>query len=167
MSLSLLVLVVLAAPPGEDRVTVTPTLDLTGPFLSRVENTPLLIGERPRPRIERNTEGEVTRLFLDEMELSRGDYQAVAQLSSLRFLSLRGTSTTSEALAALREAPSLEYLVLTETEIDDDALPHLVALPRLKTMCLLKVGVSAEMVRAFKAQRPKVSLGYSPRPLGP
>ena len=132
-------------------------------FVAAVEKVELRINGKVYPRVERDAAGQVSRLRLDGMEFTPGDFRAIGELPALRYLSLRQTNTTSIDVAAIRSLPSLEYLVLTSTLITDEAVDYLVEMPALRTLCMGQVGVTPAGVERLKLHKPKLSLGYSPR----
>jgi hypothetical protein len=151
LTLSLLLLV--TNPPARD--------ELAG-FVAGIERTPLVVNGTQHPRVEKEA-GNVVWLQLDGMQLAPDDFRLLAQLKTLRRLSLVRTNTTDKDLAQLRELSGLEMIALTSTEVTDEAVETLTQLPALRTACLGNVKIAPTGIARLKAKFPKLSLGYSPR----
>jgi hypothetical protein len=116
--------------------------------------------KNPRERIERDTDGSVTRLHLDGMQLVSGDLDALTQFVRLESISFNYTNITDEQIKRLAELPRLKGLTLNHTAIGDDGVKLLAELPSLKVLCLGGVKASREAVKALREAKPKLSLGY-------
>ena len=143
-------------------VTNPPAREELASFVAGIEQTPLVVNGKPLPRVEKK-DGQVVRLQLDGMQLAPDDFRLLAQLKTLRRLSLLRTNTTDKDLAQLRELSGLEMIALTRTEVTDEAVETLTQLPALRTACLGNVKITPAGVARLKEKFPKLRLGYSPR----
>ena len=149
--------------------------DIDAEFISRVETTAWLNGDgkpvhdpttgKPLSRIERDAEGKVKTLRLDEMQLSADEFAVVGRMETLRVLVLFRTNVTDENLRQLRALPQLEGLNLSSTEITDAAVDEIIQFKSLRSLCLGNVKVSPEPVVRLKEyfrthEKRRLSLGY-------
>lgn len=137
-------------------------------FLMRVESSPLFDSQdRPYARIERNADGEITALTLNEMTLEAGDYAIIGRIETLEHLVLFRCAVTDADVEQLSELSQLKSLNLTSTEITDASLDTIAGLPSLRSLCLGNVVVTPEAVDWLKAQFEandrELGLGYSQR----
>jgi hypothetical protein len=159
MNLALATLALLAA---------TLLADPEAEFLSRLEQSPLLTSSgKPLPRVERDPEGHVIALRLTRMQLTREQIAAIANIPSLKSLSLDQTNVTNEDLRQWQRLPDLKGISLSSTEITDGALEELQQFPALSSVCLGNVNISPESVAQFKDHfrnnKRKLSIGYTRR----
>ena len=102
------------------------------------------------PRVERDKDGHVTRLLLNDMKLSPADVAELGSLEHLRVLWLLRTNFTDGDLAHLKRCKRLEHLNLTSTEISDDAIETILELERLKSLCLGDVNITPNAIEKLK-----------------
>jgi hypothetical protein len=88
------------------------------------------------------------------------DFERIAQLPDLRFLSLNRTTTNDHHLSLLVGLQDLESLVLRDTQITDDGLRHLHELPRLRWLILDGTKVNPSAVHEFQKANPAVRVVY-------
>jgi Leucine Rich Repeat (LRR) protein len=135
-------------------------------FLARVDATPWpanAAGKVPTnlpPRIERDDDGNVIRLRLDGMQLSKADLGALVLFDHLKELSLSDTNIKDEQIPQLAALRELQWLRLNHTDIGDDGAKALASVPKLSSLCLGGVRASREAVNDLKKAKPKLSLGY-------
>jgi hypothetical protein len=134
----------------------------------RAETTPLRrTNGTAVGRVEKDREGHVTALLLNEMRLSSKEIQEIAALSRLRRLVLYRTNLTDKDLRQLRRCRRLEHLNLTGTSITDASINELVELKKLGSLCLGNVDVTADAIarlkQEYKSRRQVVNIGYSRR----
>jgi len=122
------------------------------------------------PRVERDADGNVTGLRLNEMELSGGDVRCLGQLIHLRRLVLFRTKFTDSDVAQLERCRNLEHLNLTSTEVTDKAIDTVLKLKKLRSLCIGNVNISPEAVerlrelnRSRASRRDYLRWGYSQR----
>jgi hypothetical protein len=133
------------------------------PLLIRAQLTKWPLPTRnPPPRIERDEEGRVVSLMLDGMQLEDGDVDMVRSFRHLKRLSVSYTTISDEELAILADLPRLEGLRLNYTAIGDNGVASLAKFPKLRSVCMFKVQASPAAVRALKAERQKLGIGYVP-----
>lgn len=141
--------------------------DADADFLARIERTELLAGQKPFPRIEKDSEGNIVRLLLNDMTLSADDFAALGKLKTLRFLALNKTNVTTADLRRLQTLERLEGMQLNSTELGDDAMSELVKFPALRSVCLGNVAITPEAIARlkndFQSADRRLSLGYSQR----
>lgn len=137
-------------------------------IVDRAEATQLL---RSRgvvvPRVVRDDQGHVTRLFLSGMTLSAEEVKELCELPRLRVLVLLQANIKDADVATLTKCPRLEHLNLCGTEVSDAVIDSLIQLESLKTICLGGVNVSpqamAELRDYNETRKPKLRWGYSQR----
>ncbi len=135
-------------------------------FLARVDATPWPanaagnVPANPPPRIERDADGNVIRLRLDGMQLSKADLDALVLFDHVKELSLSDTNIKDDQIPKLAALRKLQWLRLNRTEIGDEGTRALARLPKLSSLCLGGVRASREAVNDLKKARPKLSLGY-------
>jgi hypothetical protein len=134
-----------------------------GDLLARVESTEFRVNGKLVDRIQKDGEGNVIRLQLNEMQLSAKDFEALGGLSTLRSLSLYRTNVTNEDLRCIRDLPHLEFLVLTSTDVSDGAIEHIKRMRNLRTVCAGNVLITPDAVAKLKKDRPRLVIGYSQR----
>ena len=154
------------------------TNDIDAEFISRVEATAWLNDEgkpvrdpttgKPLSRIERDADGKVKTLRLDEMQLSADEFAALGRMESLRVLVLFRTNVTDENLRQLRALPQLDGLNLSSTEITDAAVEEIIQFKSLRSLCLGNVKVTPEPVVRLKQhfrthEKRRLSVGYYQR----
>jgi len=136
-------------------------------LLARVERTELTANNKPVQRIEKDPEGNIVRLRLDEMTLSADEFAALGRLATLRSVTLNKTNVTAADLRRLQGLARLEGMQLNSTELGDDAVSELVKFPTLRTVCLGNVAISpaaiARLQDDFKSADRRLALGYSQR----
>lgn len=133
------------------------------PLLVRAQLTEWPLPTRNPPlRIERDEHGRIVSLMLDGMLLESGDVDTVRSFRHLKRLSLSYTTVSDQELAILADLPRLEAVRLNYTAIGDDGVASLAKFPQLKSVCMLKVQASPAAVRALKAERQKLGIGYVP-----
>ncbi len=152
--------------------------DVDTDFISRVEKTVWLNGDgkpvrdpttgKPLSRVERDADGNVKTLRLNEMPLSADEFAAIGRIQTLRVLVLFRTNVTDENLRQLRELPQLEGLNLSSTEITDAAVDEIIKFKSLRSLCLGNVTVAPESVALLKEhfrthEQRRLSLGYNQR----
>lgn len=142
--------------------------DADAAFLARVESSELLDSHGdPVARVVRDTEGNVIRLNLRDMQLTDDDFTAVSRIATLRSLVLYGTNLTDADLHQLSRLPNLIGLNLCSTEITDAAIDEIVRFPALRSLCLGNVAVTPEAVARlktqFEANDRDLALGYIQR----
>ena len=152
--------------------------DIDADFISRVETTAWLDGDgkpvhdpttgKLLSRIERDADGIVKTLRLNEMQLSADEFTAIGRIETLRVLDLYRTNVTDENLRQLRELPRLEGLNLSSTEITDAAVDEIIKFKSLRSLCLGNVKVAPESVVRLKEhfrthEKWRLSLGYYQR----
>jgi hypothetical protein len=130
-------------------------------FLVRVEATAWTTPTKQAPaRIGRDDDGNVVTLRLDGVKLRSGDIDHVCRLSHLERLSLNRTSITDHDLRKLTRLRHLRGLSLNQTVIGDSGIEALAEFPSLRTLCLFGTKATHESVRALKARRKGLQLGY-------
>jgi hypothetical protein len=135
----------------------------TSPLLIRAQLTKWPLPTRnPPPRIERDEHGRVVSLMLDGMLLEPGDVDMIRSFRHLKRLSLSYTTISDQELARLADLPRLEGIRLNYTGIGDDGVASLAKFPQLKSVCMFKVHASPASVRALKAERRQLGIGYVP-----
>ncbi len=154
------------------------TNDIDAEFISRVEATAWLNGEgkpvldpttgKPLARVERDADGHVKTLRLDEMQLSADEFAALGRIETLRFLVLFRTNVADENLRQFRALPRLEGLNLSSTEITDAAVEEIIQFKSLRSLCLGNVKIAPESVVRLKEhfrahENRRLSLGYYQR----
>jgi hypothetical protein len=152
--------------------------DVESVFISRVTNTAWLDGNgkpvhdpttrKTIPRIERDANGNVRTLRLNEMQLSADEFAAIGRIKTLRVLVLFRTNASDENLRQLRGLPHLEGLNLSSTEITDAAVDEIIKFKTLRSLCLGNVAVTpkavARLKEHFRTQEKRgLSLGYYQR----
>ena len=141
----------------------------------RAEKTELRLShDKVVTRVERDSEGNVTGLRLDEMQLSPMDAAELGQIKHLRRLVLSRTNFTDDDLAHLKRCGSLEHLNLSSTEVTNDAIDTILDLKRLKSLCLGDVDITPDAIgklKEFNRSRERASdhlrWGYSRRKMQP
>jgi hypothetical protein len=137
-------------------------------LIQRAQDTPRKLSDGTlQNRVEKDDAGHVTRLVLDEMQLTADDFAEIGKLEHLRRISLFRTSTTDADLKQLQKCRALQGVVLTSTEVTDAAINSLLELQQLQSVCLGDVRISPEAIARLKAETSKrdqrLSLGYSQR----
>lgn len=100
------------------------------------------------------TSAKVTELDLGETGTSDAGLASVAQMESLRSLSLEGTKVTDKGLASIVSLPKLEQLRLSYTEVSDAGLEHLRQLSSLKKVWLDHTAVTDAKVQSLQDSMP-------------
>jgi hypothetical protein len=136
-------------------------------LIERAEATPWPQGDgTTAPRVQRDEEGHVTRLVLDDMPLAAEEFAAIGKLEHLRRLSLNRTNCQDRDLKPLA-GMRLEGLILNHTDITDDGIDALLELKQLKSVCLGNVRITPEGVARLKgatrARGQTLGIGYSQR----
>jgi hypothetical protein len=130
-------------------------------FLVRVEATTWPTETKKAPaRIERDAAGRIIGLRLDGVQLRSGDIDQIGRLTHLDRLSLNRTAINDHDLVQLATLRNLRALTLNQTSIGDPGIEALVEFPKLRTLCLGGVKASPEAVKALKAKRKGLQLGY-------
>jgi len=126
------------------------------------------------PRVERDKDGSVVSLRLNEMDLSDDDVRRIGQLRHLRRLVLFRTEFTDSDLAQLKGCRNLEHLNLTSTEVTDEGIDTILQLKKLRSLCIGDVNISPEAVerlrelnRSRASRRDYLRWGYSRRTNSP
>jgi hypothetical protein len=127
------------------------------------------------PRVERDTEGNVTSLRLNDMQLTEEDVDQLGRLEHLRRLVLFRTNFSDRDVARLERCQSLEHLNLTSTDITDDAIDTILKLKRLKSLCLGNDNITPDAVERLKELNrsrnrdgdDRLRWGYSQRKMEP
>ena len=118
-------------------------------------------------RVEKDKAGHVTRLVLDELQLSQEDFAEFSKLEHLRRASFYRTNLTDADLKHLASCRNLEGLNLTGTEVTDAAVDSLLQHKQLKSVCLGDVRISPAAIARLKEETAKrgrrLSLGYAQR----
>jgi hypothetical protein len=104
---------------------------------------------RDSVRVRRTGDGEVTRLDLRGMIVTRKDIQALGQMKRMRWLAMPAKTTDADA-AVVAEMPNLESLSLIRTRITDQTLTILRSLKRLRHLNLMGTKVSDGAVEALQ-----------------
>ncbi len=130
---------------------LTATSSYAADIVTRAESTELrLTNGKVTPRVERDTDGKVTRLRLDGMRLTNEDAEQLGQLEHLRSLVVYDTPFSDRDLTQLERCESLEHLNLTKTEGTDDAIDSILKLKRLKSLCLGNVNITPGAIERLK-----------------
>jgi hypothetical protein len=137
--------------------------EVDGDLLTLIERTPLVVNGQPAARVEKDEEGNIIRLRLDGMRLTQDDFRAVGKITSLRWLSLRGTNVAGDDLDHLQNLHRLENVVLTATGVTDEAVAGIAAITSLRSVCLGNVPMTPEAVHRLKKLRPRLAIGYYQR----
>jgi hypothetical protein len=137
-------------------------------LIKRAEDSPRKLSDGTSfNRVERDEAGRVTRLFLDEMELSQEELAELGKLEQLRSVSLFRTNVKDADLKHLEPCRQLEGVNLTSTEVTDAAIDSLLQFKQLKSVCLGNLRVSPEAIARLKEQTSergqRLTLGYSQR----
>jgi hypothetical protein len=118
-------------------------------------------------RVKRDAAGRVTEMLLNEMQLSREEFEELGRLPELRRLVLHRTNFGDAGLKHIAKCTRLESLNLTGTAVSDDALKDIAEFKSLRYLCLGNVKVSPEAVKAleerYRSRGQEVRLGYSQR----
>ena len=139
--------------------------------VARAENSDLKDShDNAVPRVERDTDGNVIRLRLNNLRLSKENVEQLGQLKHLRSLVLFGTNVTDQELPRLVECRNLEHLNLTNTEVTDRCIATILKLTNLKSVCLGNVNVTPAGIEKLKQHnrtqgqsRQYLRWGYSQR----
>jgi hypothetical protein len=134
----------------------------------RAETTPLRrTNGTAVGRVERDREGHVTALLLNEMQLSSKEIQEIAALPQIRRLVLYRTNLADKGLRQLRRCTRLEHLNLTGTSVSDAGINELLELKRLDSLCLGNVDITADAItrlkEGYESRGQVVKIGYSRR----
>ena len=125
----------------------------TNGVVARAESSELrYTSGKLQPRVERDEDGNVTRLKLTDLKLSPADITELSGLKHLRSLALFGTNITDQDLVHLSECPNLEHLNLTNTEVTDDAIESILKIKKLKSVCLGNVKVTQAGIEKLKEE---------------
>jgi hypothetical protein len=120
-------------------------------IVSRAETTELRLSDgKLVPRVERDAEGHVTSLSLNDMQLSPEDVEQIGRLEHLRRLVLLRTKFSDRDVARLEGCQSLEHLNLTSTEVTDEAIDTILKLKKLTSLCLGNVNMTPDAVEKLK-----------------
>lgn len=120
-------------------------------IIERAEASELrLSSDKATPRVERDAEGNITVLRLDQMQLSPEDVARIGRLAHLRRLILVRSNITDEDLTQLRNNKQLEHLNLSSTSITNKAIDTLVELRSLKTVCLGNVDITPDALKKLE-----------------
>ena len=122
-------------------------------------------------RVERDDQGNITSLRLNDMQLSQEDFEELGRLDHLRRLVLYRSKFSGRDVAGLERCKSLEHLNLTSTEVTDDVIDAVLKLKKLRTLCLGDVNITSSAVERLKdlnRERDKIGSehlrwGYSQR----
>lgn len=145
-------------------------------IVARAEATELrLSGSEVVQRVERDTEGNVIRLRLNEIQLTEEDVEQLGRLEHLRCLVLFRTNVSDRDIARLERCQRLEHLNLTSTDITDDAIDTILKFKRLKSLCLGNVNITPDAVERLKELNrsrnrdgdDRLRWGYSQRKMEP
>lgn len=132
-------------------VTLTATSAVAMDIVTRAESTELRLSNgKVTPRVERDADGNVTRLRLNGMRLTKEDAEQLGRLEHLRSLVVYDTSFSDRDLAQLQRCESLKHLNLTKTEVTDGAIETILKLKRLKTVCLGNVNITPRAIERLK-----------------
>jgi hypothetical protein len=154
-----LLLVVLAAAPADESDSRREVKD----FLARADQQPLVYDNAVVSRIERNADGAIIRLRMDEFQFVEADWLAIKQIDTLQSIQLRKSNVRNDDLVHLKALPNLRGMVLNSTNVTDDAIGHIAAIPDLRSVCLGDVLITPEGLANLKLMRPKLGIGYSSR----
>jgi thiol-disulfide isomerase/thioredoxin len=140
-------------------------------LVPRADSTPLLRSDGSTVRrVEKDQDGNITELLLNDLQLSPRDIEELAMLVHLRRLVLRQTNFADKDLPCLSGCTLLEHLDLSRTEVTDAAVDHILALKKLKSLCLGNVNISADAIARLRnglhSRGQVVRLGYSGREQG-
>jgi hypothetical protein len=118
-------------------------------------------------RVERDKDGNVVQLLLNDMQLSSDEVVELGSLVHLRRLGLFQTNFQDGDLQHLNRCRSLKSLNLTSTEVTDAAVQALLELDKLEYLCLGNVNVTPNAILKLKdcanARGQDLKLGYSQR----
>lgn len=110
------------------------------------------------PRVERDEDGHVTRLRLNDMKLSLEEVAELRKLKQLRSLVLIRTNFTDKHLEELLGCPSLQHLNLTSSEVTDSSIDSIHKL-QLMTLCIGDVQISAQSVQRLRDRNQSLKPG--------
>ena len=92
--------------------------------------------------IERNEQGDVVGVYLQNTPITDAGLVHLAGLTNLQTLSLRDTPVTDAGLVHLAGLTNLEHLNLDNTQITDAGLVHLAGLTNLEVLQLIGTQVT-------------------------
>lgn len=119
------------------------------------------------PRVVRDKDRQVIRLFLNGMTLSAAELAELKNHKRLKALVLFRTNITDHDLKHVEACKNLEHLNLTSTQVTDAAVESILKLGKLKTVCLGNVKIAPEALDKLRAQNRRrdepLRWGYSQR----
>jgi hypothetical protein len=103
---------------------------------------------------------EIRAVNLDGKEVTDSTLSRLAEIRSLRWLSVNRTQITDAGLAQLKSLTLLETLMLDETHVTDAGLEHLNALSNLHELHLAGTDVTEAGIVSLKKERPQLELHW-------